>query len=295
MSGTALFGGRRWMLLLAAPQLVIVLLFFYWPTMVAMRWSFFLEQPFGQGHVFVGLDNYRRVLSDPGLFTALGRSLLFMLTASSSSIAIALALALAADRSVRFGRPASSLLIWPKAVAGAVVGVVLKFLLNPYTGIVAPFEQWYPGIWQPGISGFDATVLVNIGYVWTHIPFTFLIFLAGLQAIPDSYHQAAAMDGAGPLRRMWDIQIPLLSPQIFLSLVLECSESLRGTLSLIDTMTQGGPGGATMHLVYKIYADGFRGLDLSGSSTMSVILMALIVVITVLQFRLLERRVRYDR
>lgn len=291
----AVYAGRRWMWLLVAPQLIIVLLFFLWPALVAMRWSLYLEQPFGQGHTWVGLDNYQRVLLDPSFYDALGRSLLFMLTASVTSVSLALALALAADRKIRLSAPSRNLLIWPKAVAGAVVGVVLKFVLNPYSGIVAPLQAWLPGSWQPGLNAFDATVMINIGYVWTHVPSAFLIFLAGLQSIPESYHQAAAMDGAGPLRRVWDIQLPLLSPQIFLALVLECSESLRATFSLIDTMTQGGPGGATTHLVYKIYADGFRGLDLSGSSTMSVLLMALIVVITFVQFRLLERRVSYDR
>lgn len=286
---------RRWMLLLAAPQLCIVLLFFCWPAWVALRWSLYLEQPFGEGHVWVGLDNYRRILSDPSFYEAMGRSMLFMVTASVSCVTIALALALAADRKVRLAGPAKNLLIWPKAVAGAVIGVILKFMLNPYSGVVAPLERWFPGLWRPGLDGFDAVVMINIGYVWTHIPSAFLIFLAGLQTIPDSYHQAAAMDGAGPLRRIWDIQIPLLTPQIFLALVLECSESLRGTFSLIDTMTQGGPGGATMHLVYRIYVDGFKGLDLSGSSTASVVLMALIITITVLQFGLLERKVRYDR
>lgn len=295
MSGHAVFSGQRWMWMLVAPQLVIVLLFFLWPAIVAMQWSLYLEQPFGQGHTWVGLDNYRRVLMDPSFYDALGRSLLFMLTASTCSVGLALVLALAADRKVRLSGPGRNLLIWPKAVAGAVVGVVLKFVLNPYAGIVAPLEAWIPGSWQPGLSEFDATLMINIGYVWTHLPSAFLIFVAGLQSIPESYHQAAAMDGAGPLRRIWDIQLPLLSPQIFLALVLECSESLRATFSLIDTMTQGGPGGATTHLVYKIYADGFRGLDLSGSSTMSVLLMVLIVAITVVQFRLLERRVSYER
>lgn len=295
MSAHAVFTQRRWMWLLAAPQLLVVGLFFLWPTLVAMRWSLYLEQPFGLGHVFVGLDNYRRVLADPAFYQAALRSLLFMLTASVSCVVLALVLALAADRQIRLSSAARNLLIWPKAVAGAVVGVLMKFFLNPYSGLVAPLERWFPGAWQPGLDAFDATLMINIGYVWTHMPAAFLIFLAGLQTIPEAYHQAAAMDGAGPLRRVRDIQIPLLTPQIFLALVLECSESLRATFSLIDSITQGGPGGATQHLVYKIYVDGFRGLDLSGSSTMSVLLMVMIVAITVAQFRLIEGRVRYER
>jgi sn-glycerol 3-phosphate transport system permease protein len=290
-----IFQNKIWMWLLVAPQLLIVFLFFLWPAIVALRWSFFLEQPFGLNHVFVGLSNYERVLTDPEFYSSLVRSVVFMLTASISSVVIALLMAIAADRHVRLSGAARNFLIWPKAVAGAMVGVVFKFILNPYSGVVAPLESLSPGIWQPGLNSFDANVMINIGYIWTHVPAAFLIFLAGLQSIPDSYHQAAAMDGAGPFRRIWDIQLPLLTPQIFLAVILEFSESLKATFALIDTMTQGGPSGSTTHLVYKIYADGFRGLDLSGSSTISVLLMLLIIMITVAQFRLLGSKVSYER
>jgi sn-glycerol 3-phosphate transport system permease protein len=295
MSSLPTIGSRRWMWILAAPQLAVIATFVLWPAVVALRWSFYLEQPFGLANLYVGFDNYVRLLYDSSVYLALFRSLIFMIVASTMCITFSLALALAADRRIRLAQTSRRLLVWPKAVAGAVVGIVLQFLLNPYTGFPAPLVAQWPDVWQPSINGLHGNIMILIGYIWAKFPFAFLVFLAGLQAVPDTYHQAAAMDGASPLRRVFDIQLPLLTPQIFLALVLECSESLRGTFSLIDTMTQGGPGGATTQLVYKIYMDGFKGLDFSGSSALSVLLILVIATITWIQFAVLEKRVKYER
>ena len=295
MRNQGFFQGRWWPLLLSAPQLLLVFLFFYWPTLVAFQWSFFLERPFGGGSVFVGLANFERLFADAEFYRAAGRSVLFMLTASVASVVLAFVLAAAADRRLRITPIARNLLFWPKAVAGAATGVMLTYLFNPITGVLSWLNALSPGLWNPTLDGLDATILLNLAYIWGNIPFNFVILLAGLQALPDTYHQAAAVDGAGPWRRLWDMQLPLLTPQIFLCLVLEFNESFTGAFALIESMTKGGPGGATTHLVYKIYSDGFKGYDLSGSSTQSLVLMALIAAITLIQFLALERRVHYER
>ncbi|WP_448743120.1 carbohydrate ABC transporter permease [Agrobacterium salinitolerans] len=276
-------------------MLLIVVLFFYIPIYLSFWWSFTLERPFGGGSEFVGWQNYARVLTDPIFWDASWRTLVFMVFGSSLAIIVPLVLALAADRNVRLSTAARNVLIWPKGVAGASIGVVFAFLFNPIVGLMWPLNALIPGLWQPGISGTDAFIALLIAHVWGGIPFNFLILLAGLQAVPRSMHQAAAIDGAGPWRRIIDVQLPMLAPQLFLTFVLEFTESVVSAFGLIDTMTEGGPGGATRLLVYKIYQDGFKGYDLSGAATQSAILMVFVLSLAAFQFLYLEKKVRYER
>ncbi|MBO0662465.1 sugar ABC transporter permease [Jiella sp. MQZ9-1] len=289
------FQGRWWPILLSLPQLLLIFLFFYWPVVIGLKWSFFLERPFGGSAEFVGLANFQRLFQDTEFYAAAGRSLVFMLTASAATVLFSFVLAVAADRKLRLSGFARNVLFWPQALAGASAGVVLSYLFNPATGVFSWLNTLSPGLWNPVLDGFDANILLNIAYMWGRIPIDFAILLAGLQAIPESYHQAAAVDGAGPWRRLLDLQLPLLTPQIFLCIVIEFNESFNQAFKLIESMTHGGPGNSTNQLVYKIFVDGFRGYDLSGSSTQSLILMLLFIFIVVAQFALLERRVNYAR
>lgn len=287
---------NRWLpVILVAPLALLIVLFFYAPIAEAIYWSFFLERPFGGGSIFVGWSNFARVLADPQFWEAGRRTVLFTAVGSSLSVAIPLTLAVAADRQIRLSRPARNVLVWPKGIAGASVGVAFAYIFNPFVGILAPLNGWFPGIWAPGIDGVDAFVTLVMAYVWSNIPFNFVILLAGLQAVPHTLHQAAAMDGAGPWRRIFDIQLPLITPQLLLVCVVEFTESVTVPFALVDTMTQGGPGGATNLLVYKVYTDGFVGYDLSGAATQTALLMLFVVMLAAAQFVLLGRHVRYER
>lgn len=287
---------HRWLpILLIAPLFLLVVLFFYAPIFQAFYWSFYLERPFGGGSQFVGWDNFARVLSDPEFWKASWRTLIFMVTASSLAVVVPLVLAIAADRGIRMSLPARNVLVWPKGIAGASIGLVFAFIFNPLVGVMAPLNGLFPGLWNPAFDSVDAYVTLIAAHVWSNIPFNFVILLAGLRAVPHPVIQAAAMDGAGPWRRIFDVQLPLIMPQLFLTLVLEFTESVTSAFALIDTITKGGPGGATTLLVYKIYLDGFASYDLSGASTQTVILMIFFVAVAALQFLLLGRRINYER
>ncbi|MCO5733238.1 carbohydrate ABC transporter permease [Rhizobium sp. SSA_523] len=279
---------------LVLPILLLIVTFFYLPVGLAFYWSFFLERPFGGGSQFVGFANFARVLSDPAFWSSLARTFLFMVLAAGFGILLALALALAADRGLRTSRIARNVLIWPKAIAGASIGIVFAFLFDPFLGLLAPLNTLFPGLWNPRIDGVDAFTTVVIAQVWTGVPFNFIILLSGLQTIPDTLVKAAAMDGAGPWRRMRDIQMPLLTPQLFLTFVLEFVGTAVDPFGLIDTMTGGGPGDSTSLLIYKIYTDGFQAYDLSGAATQTVLLMLFVIGMVLVQFRL-ENKVKYER
>ncbi|TCU10052.1 carbohydrate ABC transporter permease [Rhizobium sullae] len=294
-SDSNLFSNRWLPVLLVAPFILLIAVFFYAPVFQAFYWSFFLEQPFGGGSIFVGWENFARVLSDTEFWEAGWRTIVFMVTASSLAVLVPLILAVAADRKIHMSLPARNVLVWPKGVAGASIGVVFAFIFNPFVGVLAPLNNAFPGIWAPGIDGTDAFITLVAAHVWGGIPFNFVIILAGLQSIPRTMHQAAAMDGAGPWRRIFDVQLPLIMPQLFLTLVLEFTESVTSAFALIDTITDGGPGGATTLLVYKIYVDGFSGYDLSGASTQTAILMIFVIILTAAQFLFLGRRINYER
>ncbi|WP_439894270.1 carbohydrate ABC transporter permease (plasmid) [Ralstonia sp. 25C] len=281
---------HRWLpLALAAPQLALAALFFYWPAAKAVWWSFHLERPFGNGSVFVGLQNYWRVLTDPGFHVSLRATLLFTAGGVGSAVVAALVLAGCANLSLRGSKLFRHLLIWPYAVAGAVLGVILRYLMSPVAGPLGWLNQVWPGLWAPHVSGNDALLMVTVAFAWTQIPFNFVIFTAALQSVPEDTLAAAAIDGAGPLRRFIDIQLPLIAPFVLLVLVVNMLESFTNSFGIIDTLTRGGPGEATEILSYKIFSDGFVGLDLSGSSTLSVVLMIGVIVLTFVQFRAFER------
>lgn len=287
---------NKWLpVALIFPQLILIMVFFYWPVIETFFWSVYLEPPFGGDAEFVGFDNFVRVLDDEQFYNSLNRSIIFMLTASTSAVVIPLFLAVAADRHLRLSKPARNILIWPKAVAGASIGMAFSILLNPHVGLLSPINAIFPGFWNPGLNGTDANIMLNIAYIWRGIPFNFIILLAGLQGLPQSLIQAAAMDGAGPWRRLFEMQIPLLSPQLFFCVVLEITASFASAFALVDSMTQGGPGGATNLFVYKIYVDAFKSYDLSGASTQTVILMSIVMMLTCFQFFFLEKRVKYNR
>lgn len=295
-SSTQAFFANRWLpVLLVAPLALLIVFFFYVPVFQAFYWSFFLERPFGGGSMFVGWSNFARVLGDQQFWDAGRRTLLFMATASTLAVVVPLILAVAADRSIILAQPARNLLVWPKGIAGASIGVAFAFIFNPFVGLLAPLNQWFPGIWAPAIDGGDAFITLVVAHVWTGIPFNFVILLAGLQSIPRPLYQAAAMDGAGPWRRIVDVQLPLIMPQLFLTFVLEFTESMTSAFALIDTMTEGGPGGATTLLVYKIYTDGFLGFDLSGAATQTALLMVFTLILAAAQFFFVGRRINYER
>ncbi|MCM2477734.1 sugar ABC transporter permease [Rhizobium sp. CG5] len=296
MSSQSSLFGHRWLpLLLVAPFMLLIVLFFYVPVFQAFYWSFFLEQPFGGTSEFVGFQNFARVLSDPEFWMAGWRTIVFMLTASSLAVVVPLMLAIAADRKIGLSFPARNILVWPKGIAGASIGVVFAFIFNPFVGIMAPLNGMFPGLWNPGIDGTDAFITLVAAHVWSGIPFNFVILLAGLRSIPPTMFQAAAMDGAGPWRRIFDVQLPLIMPQLFLTVVLEFTESITSVFALIDTITDGGPGGSTTLLVYKIYVDGFSGFDLSGASTQTAILMVFVLLLAACQFVFIGRRINYER
>lgn len=296
MSSQSSLFGHRWLpLLLVAPFMLLIVLFFYVPVFQAFYWSFFLEQPFGGTSEFVGFQNFARVLSDPEFWMAGWRTIVFMLTASSLAVVVPLMLAVAADRKIGLSFPARNILVWPKGIAGASIGVVFAFIFNPFVGIMVPLNGMFPGLWNPGIDGTDAFITLVAAHVWSGIPFNFVILLAGLRSIPPTMYQAAAMDGAGPWRRIFDVQLPLIMPQLFLTFVLEFTESITSVFALIDTITDGGPGGSTTLLVYKIYVDGFSGFDLSGASTQTAILMVFVLLLAACQFFFLGRRINYER
>ena len=220
-------------------------------------------------------------------------TLVFSLAVAVSGLSIALVLATMADRIIRGQMVYQTLLIWPYAVAPALAGVLWWILFDPAQGPIALWLEYMGIEWDHFVNGGDAMILVVIAATWKQISYNFLFFLAGLQAIPRSLIEAAAIDGAGPVRRFWDIVFPLLSPTAFFLLVMNIVYAFFETFGVIDATTAGGPGQSTKILVYKVYEDGFVGLDLGGSAAQSVILMMIVGLMTVVQFRFIERKVQY--
>ncbi|ACL56267.1 sn-glycerol-3-phosphate ABC transporter permease UgpA [Methylobacterium nodulans] len=286
---------RGWLLplLLLAPQLATVAVFFYWPAAQAVGQSFLAQDAFGLSTEFVGFENYRGLFADPAYYQALGVTAVFSAAVAGLSLGLALLLAAMADREVRGAGLYRTLLIWPYAVAPAVAGVLFGFLFQPSLGIVARGLRDLGIAWNPLLDGNDALVLVVLAAAWKQISYNFLFFLAGLQAIPRSVIEAAAIDGAGPVRRFWTIVFPLLSPTTFFLLVVNVVYAFCETFGTIDVLTHGGPGRATQTLVYKVYQDGRTGADLGGSAAQSVVLMAIVIGLTAIQFRYVERKVAY--
>jgi len=278
---------------LVAPQIAVTLVFFFWPAGQAVYYSFLVQDPFGLSRQFVWFQNFQDLFHSSSYLDSFKITALFSVLVAASGIAISLLLATMADRVVRGAIVYKTLLIWPYAVAPAIAGVLWLFLLAPSIGIVSYYLREMGVDWNWYLNGNQAMLLVVIAAVWKQVSYNFLFFLAGLQSIPRSLIEAAAIDGATPFRRFWTIVFPLLSPTTFFLLVINIVYAFFDTFGVIDATTGGGPAGATQILVYKVYYDGVKAADLGGSSAQSVILMLIVIALTVVQFRFVERRVQY--
>ncbi|CAN7440996.1 MULTISPECIES: sn-glycerol-3-phosphate ABC transporter permease UgpA [unclassified Devosia] len=279
--------------ILLAPQLAVTLIFFIWPAMQAVKSSFEREDPFGFKTTFIWFDNYKRLFADPSYINAAGNTFVFAISVTVFSMSLSLLLAVAVNRVLRTNRLYTTLLVWPYAVAPVVVGILWWFMFNPSIGI-APYLLRGLGVsWNHRIDGSQAMLLVIIAASWKQISYNFLFFVAGLQSVPQSLTEAAAIDGAGPFKRFWTIVFPLLSPTTFFLLIVNINYAMFDTFGIIDATTAGGPAQATNILVYKVYADGFLGLNIGSSAAQSVVLMLIVIVLTAIQFRYVERRVQY--
>jgi sn-glycerol 3-phosphate transport system permease protein len=278
---------------LLAPQIAVTLIFFFWPAFQAVWYSFQVQDAFGLKTEFVAFRNFAELFDDPNYLASFKTTALFSVLVAGSGIAISLLLATMADRVLRGALAYKTLLIWPYAVAPAVAGVLWAFLFAPSVGIFTWALKQFGYEWNWVLQGNQAMALVVIASVWKQVSYNFLFFLAGLQSIPKSLIEAAAIDGAGPLRRFWTIVFPLLSPTTFFLLVVNIVYAFFDTFGVIDATTQGGPAQATQILVYKVYHDGVKSADLGGSSAQSVVLMFIVIALTVAQFRFVERKVQY--
>ncbi|MDK1373811.1 MULTISPECIES: sn-glycerol-3-phosphate ABC transporter permease UgpA [unclassified Sinorhizobium] len=279
---------------LLAPQIILTVVFFFWPASQALYQSVLREDPFGLKSGFVGLANFRTILSDPAYLHSLEVTVVFSAATALLSMAVALLLAASADRVVRGRNVYRTLLIWPYAVAPAVAGMLWLFMFNPAMGTFAYLLRRNGLVWDPLLNGNQAMLLVIIAAAWKQISYNFLFFVAGLQAIPKSLIEAASIDGARGAKRFWTIVFPLLAPTTFFLLVVNTVYAFFDTFGIIHAVTGGGPARATETLVYKVYNDGFVNLDLGGSAAQSVILMAIVVALTAFQFRFVEKRVHYS-
>ena len=278
---------------LLAPQLTIIGVFFFWPASQALLQSLQQQDAFGMSTEWVGLENFRALFADPSYLESFQTTAVFSLLVAGFGIAISLLLAVFADRVARGAMFYKTLLIWPYAVAPAVAGVLWVFMFSPGVGVVAWALREIGWNWNHLLDAREAMALIVMAAVWKQISYNFLFFLAGLQSIPKSLIEAAAIDGAGPWRRFWSIQFPLLSPTTFFLLVINIVYAFFDTFAIVDAATQGGPGKATAILVYKVYYDGFKALDLGSSAAQSVVLMAIVIGLTVVQFRFIEKKVQY--
>ena len=278
---------------LLAPQLIVICVFFFWPAAQALLQSMQQQDAFGLSTEWVGLRNFRELFADSTYLASFKTTALFSILVATIGIAASLLLAVMADRVVKGASVYKTLLIWPYAVAPAIAGVLWLFMFAPGMGIVS-YALAAAGIpWNHLLDGTDAMLLVVLAAVWKQISYNFLFFLAGLQSIPKSLIEAAAIDGARPWRRFWTIVFPLLSPTTFFLLVINIVYAFFDTFGIIDAATHGGPGKDTTILVYKVYYDGFKAMDLGSSAAQSVVLMVIVITLTVLQFRYVERRVQY--
>lgn len=277
--------------LLLGPQLLITGAFFLWPAAQAVYQSLLREDAFGFSSRFVGFENYWALWNSSEYLASMGVTVVFAVSTTLLSMGLGLLLAAALDRLLRGAPTYTTLLVWPYAVAPAVAGILWWFIFNPTIGILPYVLDGLGYDWNHGLQGRDAMILVVIAAAWKQVSYNFLFFVAGLQSIPASLREAAAIDGAGPARRFFTITLPLLAPTTFFLLVVNVVYSMFDTFAVIDATTEGGPRQATTTLVYKVYKDGFIGLDLGGSAAQSVVLMAIVIVLVLLQFRYVERKV----
>jgi sn-glycerol 3-phosphate transport system permease protein len=278
---------------LVAPQMAVVLVFFFWPAGQAIYQSVLSQDVFGTSVEFVGLENFQRVFGDETYHASFYTTAVFSVLVAGIGIGVALLLAVMADTVVKGTTVYRTLLVWPYAVAPAIAGVIWLFMFAPSIGIVSYALQELGYSWNHLLDSRDAMMLIVAASVWNQISYNFLFFLAGLQSIPKSLIEAAAIDGAGPWRRFWTIVFPLLSPVTFFLLVINIVYAFFNTFGIIDASTQGGPGKDTSILVYRLYYDGFKALDMGGSAVQSVVLMAIVIALTAVQFRYVEKKVQY--
>lgn len=280
-----------WVLL--APQVAVIAIFFFWPAAQALLQSFQQSDAFGLSTEWVGMENFENLLDDPSYLASFKITAIFSVLVASLGIGISLLLAVFADRVVKATLVYRTLLIWPYAVAPAVAGVLWLFMFAPSIGIVSYALRGLGFEWNHLLDSDHAMTLIVIAAVWKQISYNFLFFLAGLQSIPKSLIEAAAIDGAKPWRRFWSIQFPLLSPTTFFLFVINVVYAFFDTFAIVDAATEGGPGRDTAILVYKVYYDGFKALDLGGSAAQSVVLMVIVIALTIIQFRFVEKKVQY--
>ena len=278
---------------LVAPQLLIVLVFFFWPASQAVYQSVLTEDAFGTSSEFVGLLNFERLWHDSTYLESFKTTALFSVLVAGCGLAIALLLAVMANGVIRAAATYKTLLIWPYAVAPVVAGVLWVFMFSSPMGVISFALQSVGVEWNHLLNSTHAMTLIVVAAVWKQISYNFLFFLAGLQSIPKSLLEAAAIDGASPTRRFWTIVFPLLSPTTFFLLVINVIYAFFDTFGIVDAATQGGPGKDTAILVYKVYFDGFKAMDIGSSAAQSVVLMVIVVALTVLQFRFIEKKVNY--
>jgi sn-glycerol 3-phosphate transport system permease protein len=279
--------------LLLTPQLLVIAVFFFWPAGQALLQSLQRQDAFGLSTEWIGLENFQQLFNDAGYLGSFKTTALFSALVASIGISLALLLAVMADRVVKAAGVYKTLLIWPYAVAPAIAGVLWLFMFAPSIGVLSYGLNKFGWQWNHLLDSDQAMILVVAAAVWKQISYNFLFFLAGLQSIPKSLIEAAAIDGAGPWQRFWTIVFPLLSPTTFFLLVINIVYAFFDTFGIIDAATHGGPGKDTCILVYKVYYDGFKAMDLGGSAAQSVVLMAIVISLTVLQFRYVEKKVQY--
>ena len=293
MQESVIFKSRSLPYLLVAPQIIITLIFFIWPAAQALYQSFLIEDAFGFSSEFVWFENYQMLFEDPYYIDSFSRTAFFSLAVAGLSMSFALILAGFADRVIKGALVYRTFLIWPYAVAPALVGALWVFMFDPTLGIWTYFLKFFGFDLNYKLNGNHAMTLVILAAAWKQVAYNFLFFLAGMQAVPRSLIEAAAIDGASPMRRFWTIIFPLLSPTTFFLLVINTVYAFFDTFGIVHSLTSGGPAKATEILVYKVFNDGFIGLDLGGSAAQSVILMAIVISLTIVQFRYIERRVQY--
>ena len=281
-----------WVLL--APQLLIVGVFFFWPAGQALLQSLQQQDAFGTSVTWVGLDNFRALWADDTYMASFKTTLVFSVLVTVLGLSIALLLAVFADRITKGATFYKTVLILPYAVAPVVTGLLWSLMFSSSIGIVSYWLKRIGIQWNHLLNGDHAMALIVMASVWKQISYNFLFFLAGLTSIPKSLIEAAAIDGARPWRRFWTIQLPLLSPTAFFLLVINMVYAFFDTFAIIDATTQGGPGKDTATLVYRVYFDGFRGMDFGSSAAQSVVLMVMVIALTVIQFKFIEKKVNYS-
>ena len=276
-----------------APQMLLIFVFFYWPSGEALYWAVTLEPPFGGSNQWVGLQNFTTVFQDPKYWASVWVSLTFAFSAPVLSLAIATLLALFVDRRLPGHQVYKFTFFLPYALAAPAVGLAFRFIFSPDAGFVSVINRAFPGFWNPALNGYDAFTLIVLAQSWKMVGYNFIFFLAALQSIPRTISEAGAVDGASVLRRMWDIQLPLITPTLFFLIVINITDSFVDSFGIVDITTSGGPARATELMVYKIYTDGFQGKDYSLAAAQSIVLMLLVIALTFIQFRFVERRVHY--